>query len=203
MGHTVQIYLVTPERLDADFADNFGMAMESGMVSAVLIARHGLSEEDYLARVGQLRPVAQANDVAVLLEDLPGAVRSSETDGAHITGGIGDFGTAAKVLKPEFITGAGDLRSRHEAMLRGEEGADYLMFGPLDALATDEDRELAAWWSETFEIPAALADPLTPVDQLKPVACEFIVLGRNVWSHPDGPIAALTLADRRLGTEAS
>lgn len=199
----MQIYLVTPEHIDEAFVAGFEAAMATGIVSALLIARNGLSDAAYAELVAKLCPLAQAADVAVLLDNLPDAVRSTGADGAHVDAGITEFTAATKILKPEFIAGAGDLRSRHEAMLRGEQGADYVMFGALDARATAEDRELAEWWGDTFEIPAALADPVTPLDQLDAPGCEFIVLGTNVWTYPEGAAAALEFAARKFGPDAS
>src|SRR5690606_27650706 len=107
-------------------------AMKTGHVAAVLIRRGELDEETYRSRVERLMGPAQAEDVAVILDDLPEMVRRIGADGVHLTGGIKQFDTALSLVKPEFIAGAGDLRSRHEAMLRGENGADYLMFGNLE-----------------------------------------------------------------------
>ena len=64
---------------------------------------------------------------------------------------------ALDALKPDRIAGAGGLRNRHDAMLAGEAGADYVMFGepdrlggrpPLDALV-----ERLEWWAEIFQPP--------------------------------------------------
>lgn len=195
----MQIYLIAPDTDDTAIK----AAMETGLVAALLVLRQGTEDASYAKRLAGLAPVAQTNSVAVLAEDAPELVRPSGIDGAHLSGGITEFTAAAKTLKPEFIAGAGDLRSRHEAMLRGEAGADYLMFGSFDAAATAEDRELAEWWSELFEPPAALSDPVTALENLDAAACEFIVLGGNVWSHSRGAVAALELAATKFGAGAS
>ena len=49
-------------------------------------------------------------------------------DGAHLTG-IEAFMAAVESLKPARIAGCGGLSSRDDAMLAGERGADYVMFG--------------------------------------------------------------------------
>ena len=55
-------------------------------------------------------------------------------------------------LKPKYIAGCGGLATRHDAMLAGESGADYVMFGEPDR---DGHRprfeavlERVAWWAE-------------------------------------------------------
>ena len=49
-------------------------------------------------------------------------------DGAHLTG-IEAFSAAVEGLKPARIAGCGGLHSRDDAMVAGERGADYVMFG--------------------------------------------------------------------------
>ena len=51
-------------------------------------------------------------------------------DGVHLPGrDMGPLKRALTALKPERIVGAGDVRSRHDAMQAGETGVDYVMFG--------------------------------------------------------------------------
>ena len=58
-------------------------------------------------------------------------------------------------------------RSRDDAMLLGESGADYIAFGipaHVEDRATAENRQsdLIAWWSEIFEIPCVAGDVASP-----------------------------------------
>jgi thiamine-phosphate pyrophosphorylase len=53
----------------------------------------------------------------------------------------------------------------------------------------------ASWWAEIFETPCvAYAPSLDAVGPLAATQAEFIALGEAVWSHPDGPAAAVTAA---------
>src|SRR5919202_1185081 len=93
-------------------------------------------------------PAVQAKGVALLLDGHPELVARAGADGAHLTG-IDALTEALDTLKPERIAGAGGLPTRHDAMLAGERGADYLMFGePGDRRpGVDEITERVAWWA--------------------------------------------------------
>jgi len=49
------------------------------------------------------------------------------------------------------------VASRHDAMVAGERGADYVWFDGADGL--DTACALAAWWQRLFEVPAIVAGP--------------------------------------------
>ena len=91
-------------------------------------------------------------------------------DGAHLTG-IAALEAAISRLKPQRIAGVGGLRTRDDAMLAGELGTDYVMFGEPDAQGRrpsgDALIERVAWWAELFEIPCvAYAERIDEVGEL-------------------------------------
>ena len=95
------------------------------------------------------------------------------------------------MLKPSFIVGAGGLRTRHEAMIAAEAGADYVMFvdsgGPQSAAA-----ELIAWWAENITVPCVgYASGLESISLLASAGADFIALGSAVFSDPRGAETAL------------
>jgi len=194
----VQIYLITPAAPADGFAERFESAMATGRVSAVLVRAGDMDADVYAQHAGQLARIAQQHEAALLLDDRPDLVRALGADGTHMTGGKAGFGEAVDSLKPEFIVGAGDITSRHEAMLRGEAGADYLMFGAPDMAPTPDAIELADWWAEMFEVPCVLCDTVSPPDDIRVSDCEFVALGENVWNAEGGPERALDILGERL-----
>ncbi len=66
---------------------------------------------------------------------MPEIAARAGADGAHLTG-IEAFMAAVDSLKPAKIAGCGGLNSRDDAMLAGERGADYVMFGQISSRAT-------------------------------------------------------------------
>ena len=129
-------------------------------------------------------------------------VARAGADGAHLIG-IEALDRRAASLKPDRIAGAGGLRSRHDAMLAGETGADYVMFGEPDRRGGrppfDAVEERLTWWAELFEIPcvgyAASPDEIAPLVQ---AGADFVALGDWIWTHEQGPAAGVAAATALL-----
>ena len=158
-----------------------------------------------IENVKRLASVIQAAGAALLIEDHPDLVARAGADGAHLTG-IPALTAALPGLKPDRIAGAGGLRSRHDAMLAGEAGADYVMFGEPDvdgrrpSFETVIDR--VSWWAELFEIPCvAYAGGRDEIGPLCAAGADFVAIGEAVLSDPCGAVAAVCDASQRL-TEA-
>lgn len=194
-----EIYLITPPDADAAFADTLASALVVAPVAAVLIQRGTRDAAAYRAAADALVPLAQQHAAAALLDGDAGLVRDTGADGLHVTAGIEALKRALGALKPNFIVGAGGIRTRHDAMLAGEAGADYVFFGSLGpGPASREAEDMARWWAETVEVPAVwFAGDAGPGEDAPP--SEFIALRGSVWDHPDGPAAAL----RTLSAEAA
>lgn len=111
------------------------------------------------AAVPRWRELTARYRVALLAQGEPDA----EADGVHLA-------NAAQVaplrlrLGKTAIVGAACGLSRHEAMVAGEAGADYVMFGAIDRLPKpgDELFELVGWWRQLFVLPCAAAGSLDP-----------------------------------------
>ena len=194
-----RLYLVTPPVTDpAAIADDLADALNAADIAAVLLR---LAEGDQRAltqRVKALRILIQSNGAALLLDGHPDLVMPAEADGAHLTG-FEPFKAAAPTLKPARIAGCGGLGSRHDAMLAGESGADYVMFGEPDAAgrrpAFDAVVERVAWWTEIFEIPCvAYAASLDEAEALARAGADFVAVGEAVWRTAQG----VTEAGKRL-----
>lgn len=131
----------------------------------------------------------EARGVAALVEGLPQVAAVRGLDGAHVSG-LGELKGAIAALKPDGIVGVGGLSNRHDAMTAGESGADYVLFGALDADADDFPRtlDLVSWWAELFEVPCVgVAGRLDEVDALARAGADFVLLAAPVLSGPEGP----------------
>ncbi|HEX8665976.1 MAG TPA: thiamine phosphate synthase [Beijerinckiaceae bacterium] len=210
---TARLYLVTPPIADADaFAPRLAEACAAGEVAAVLLRLEAADERTLTNRVKVLAPAAQDGGAAVLVSapgevDLAAVAARGGADGVHVGADPALVRSLRERLK-DRIVGAGGVRSKDDAMAAGEAGADYLMFGeprpdgsvpPLDAVA-----ERAAWWAEIFETPCvAFAPSLDAVARLAATGAEFVAMGDAVWSHGDGPAAAVAAAAAALPARAS
>jgi thiamine-phosphate pyrophosphorylase len=201
-----RLYLVTPPLGDpASFLRDLGPVLEAGDVAALLLRLEGADERTLINRAKSVAAVVQRRDVALLLDGHPELAARAGADGAHLAG-IAAFTAAIGALKPDRIAGVGGLRSRHDAMLAGEAGADYVMFGdpdrrggrpPLEAVT---DR--LTWWSELIEMPcvgyAGSRDEIAPLAQ---AGADFIALGEWVWMQEDERPAAAVAAAAALVAE--
>jgi thiamine-phosphate pyrophosphorylase len=99
-------------------------------------------------------------------------------------------------MKPDRIVGVGGLYSRHDAMVAGEAGADYVMFGEPDAAGVIPSHsaviERVSWWSEVFVLPCVgYASSLALVQETADANPDFILLDDAIWKDPRGARAAL------------
>jgi thiamine-phosphate pyrophosphorylase len=207
-----RLYLITPPIDDADaFAPRLAQACAAGDIAAVL-ARFAPADERTLTKsVKTLAPAAQEAGAALVIE-VPGEVDRAAiltrggADGVQVTGerAVRDL---RERLKGDRIVGAAGIRTRDDAMAIGEAGADYLMFGeprPDGSVpALEGVAERAAWWAEIFETPCvAYAPSLDAVGPLAATGAEFVALGAAVWTHPEGPAAAVRQALEALAGAA-
>ncbi len=93
----------------------------------------------------------QARDIAALLQDDARLARTLRADGVHLT--YSDtlearYIEAREILGQRAIIGAEAGSLRHDAMMLGEAGAEYVAFtGGREAI------DGVSWWAEIFEIP--------------------------------------------------
>jgi len=196
-----RLYLVTPEIADAQgFARDLEAALAAANIAAVLLRLKPADERTLINCVKILAPVVQKFDTALVLDGLPDIVARGGADGAHLTG-LAAFEDAIGQLKRDRIAGCGGLQTRHDAMVAGERGADYVLFGEPDAGGHRPSFaaiiERIKWWAPLFEIPcvgyAASHEEIAP---LVAAGADFIAAGDFLWADPRG--AATAIADARL-----
>ncbi len=145
-------------------------------IAALLLPRRDLAENAYKTLVKAVVPPAQAAGIAVLIEGEPGLVRMLGADGLHVAGNLAAVREAIAALKPDLIVGAAALDTRDDAMLKGEAGVDYILFGPLFGAIDQAQRDMGRWWAETMEVPSVLSDPGADLERYDAAGCEFIGL---------------------------
>jgi len=202
---TARLYLVTPPLgeagaiADDSMASDLADALDTADIAAVLVRLEDGDGAALLERVKTLRILIQSNGAALLLHGHAGLVARAECDGAHLTG-TDALKAAAPGLKPKYIAGCGGLGTRHDAMLAGESGADYVMFGEPNGRRPSFDAviERVAWWTEIFQVPCVgYAANVDEVEALARAGAEFVAVDEAVWRSP----ASLRAAAERLAAE--
>ena len=208
-----RLYLLSPLIADAAaFAPHLAAACAAGGIAAVLLRLEAADERTLVNHIKTLAPVAQDKGAAAVIAangevDLAAVAVRGGADGVHTVAGLAEARSLRERLKGDRIVGAGNIRSKHDAMTIGEAEVDYVMFGepradgsvpPLEAVI-----ERASWWAEIFQIPCvAYAPRLDAVPDLARTGAEFVAIGEALWTHPDGPAAAVAAALDRC-TEAA
>ena len=195
-----RLYLVIPQQL-AGHADLLAQALGAG-VAAALVYLPDADQRTQIDQVKAVAPCVQERGVALLLAEHPELAAPTGADGAHLNG-IEALKAVLPALRPARIAGCGGLATRHDAMLAGEAGADYVMFGEPDPSGHRPSFgaiiERVAWWAEVFELPCVgFAASLDEVNPLASAGADFVALGDWVFADARGCAAAVADAARQL-----
>jgi thiamine-phosphate pyrophosphorylase len=192
-----RLYLATPVVDDpSQLATLLPALLAAADVAAVLVRLSPSDPRTLISRIKALAPAIQAGGAALLLDGHADLVARSGADGAHLNG-IEAMQEALPSLKPDRIAGVGGLSTRHDSMIAGEAGADYVLFGEPDKTgerpSADAIAERLAWWAELFEPPCVgYAASINEARTFAASGADFILAGDLVWNDPRGAAAALT-----------
>jgi len=166
-----RLILAVPPELGAD---RLSAALSGGDVAAVVIPAGA-------AEVRRLVALAQGAGAAALIVG-GGWPAPHGADGLHLAAEEVD---RIRARPPEATCGA-SAASKHDAMMAGEAGADYIWFDGMDDLPPAAD--LAAWWQRVFEVPAVIAGPndTAAVAAMIETGAEFVALV-NAFGEEDDP----------------
>lgn len=200
-----QIYLVTPRHIDPDtFPAQLQQAMEGGEIAALLIDCDAQHDSELQKITQTITPMAQKNDIAVVLRGDSRIAGRCKCDGLHLDGDLTTLEAGIEDYSERFMLGAEGSNKRHVAMEIGETGIDYIMFGRLDAPTSEEIHEkslaIADWWSTLFEVPAVVigGSDLDSCTNAGKAGIEFIALREAIWDHEEGPMIAIQKANALL-----
>lgn len=194
-----RLYLITPPRLDPlQFARALEDALAGGDVASVQLRMKDASDDDIGRAVAVLKPIAQKSGTAFILNDRADLASALGCDGVHIGQEDMTYGEARALMGPDAIVGVTCHASRHLAMEAAEAGADYVAFGAFFASSTKNatvgaDTELIRWWSELMVVPCVAIGGID-IETARPIVeagADFIAVSSAVWSHRDGPRAAV------------
>jgi len=191
-----RLYLATPVVDDpsALIASLPGL-LAGADIAAVLLRLQVIDQRSMITRIKALAPPIQNAGAALLLDGHVELVARAGADGAHLAG-IAALEQALPSLKPDRIAGVGALATRHDSMVAGELGADYVLFGEPDAKgarpSTGAIAERIGWWAELFEPPCVgYAASREEASEFVMAGADFILVGDMIWQDSRGPATAL------------
>ncbi len=195
-----RLYLITPPAVAdlAAFGRVLGEALEGGDVGALQLRLKGAPDEIVEAAAHVILPMVRSREIPLILNDRPDLAVAFGCDGVHIGQDDAPYAEARRIVGPDRIVGVTCHDSRHLAMQASEAGADYVAFGAFFPTATKDaatraDIEILEIWQETMLTPCVAIGGITPVNcgPLVVAGADFIAASAAVWTHPDGPRAAV------------
>jgi thiamine-phosphate pyrophosphorylase len=195
-----RLYLITPPGVDdlPAFLKALEEALSAGDVAALQVRLKDVPDAEIERVTRAILPLAHAHDVAVILNDRPDLAARLGCDGVHLGQDDAPYAEARRILGPKAMVGVTCHDSRHLAMEAAEAGADYVAFGAVFPTTTKDaptacDIETLAIWQETMQTPCVAIGGITP-ENCGPVVqagADFLAVSSAVWSHPQGPGAAV------------
>ena len=205
MTHRCRLYLITPliiEDIEV-FVSSLKDALRGGDVACLQIRlkdKFGVSASDsHIRAVARaILPIAQARDVAVLINDRPDLAAELGADGVHIGQDDASYADARRLVGEDGIVGVTCHDSRHLALEAGERGADYVAFGAFFPTETKDpkshaNKDILSWWQMMVELPCVAIGGVNVenAEELIRAGADFIAVSSGVWTHEDGPEAAV------------
>jgi thiamine-phosphate pyrophosphorylase len=195
-----RLYLITPPAIDdlAGFGRALAEALEGGDVGAVQLRLKDAHEDAIEAAVRAIQPLLRPRGAPLILNDRPDLAARFGCDGVHVGQEDAPYAEARRAIGPERIVGVTCHDSRHLAMAASEAGADYVAFGAFFPTTTKDAKtraeiEILEIWQEMMVTPCVAIGGITPANcrPLAAAGADFIAAASAVWTHPEGPGAAV------------
>ena len=197
---TTRLYLITPPAFDPDkFAGELEQALAGGDVACLQLRLKDVEDAVVRRATAVLKPIAQAHDVAFIMNDRPDLAAELDCDGVHVGEEDMPYAAARRLLGPDYIVGVTCGDSRDRAITAAEAGADYVAFGAFFPSMTKTatkfraDPEVLRDWSETTIVPCCAIGGITQQNcrPLVEAGADFLAVIGAIWSYPKGPGAAV------------
>lgn len=199
MSRRARLYLITPPVFElAAFSRALEEALGGGDVACVQLRLKDTPDAEILRIGAALKPIVQAADAALILNDRPDLASRLDADGVHVGQSDASYAEARRLMGKDRIVGVTCHNSRDLAYEAAEAGADYVAFGAFYPTSTKDpshwaDPELLAIWQETMETPCVAIGGIT-IENAEPLVragADFVAVSAGVWTHPDGPATAI------------
>ncbi len=199
MNRRARLYLITPPALDlAAFEPALEEALAGGDVAAVQLRLKDVGDAEVLRTGAALKDMVQAAGAAFIVNDRPDLAAQLGADGVHVGQEDASYAEARRLMGPDRIVGVTAHNSRHLAMEAAEAGADYVAFGAFYPTGTKApsfwaEPAILEIWQQTMETPCVAIGGIT-VENAEPLVragADFLAVSAGVWTHPQGPRAAV------------
>ena len=179
-----RLYLISPPGLPTDFPTLLERACAAGDIAALRLHLPAADAAAIAQAVAAIRPVTLRFAVALILAGDAALARQLGCDGVHLDGPAQDVAAARRAVGDDLQLGVSCGFSRDAAMQAGEDGADYVTFGPY--VTPEDDTGLLSWWAELMELPVVAegANDVQAAAVLARAGADFVALGGDIWADP-------------------
>ena len=163
-------------------------ALSGGDVASLILAPGTLDEEPFEAIIRPLVAPAQEYGVAVMIAGYSRVAGRLQADGLQLGQNPDAIAEAVEKFSPKMMVGAANVKSRHTALVIGETGVDYLMFGKpggdTHPEANPKALALGEWWAAMVETPGIVMGGTTveSVNAVAATGCDFAALGSAIFT---------------------
>ena len=192
----------------AGAAERLSAAFSVAIVSAVLIRPQAAPRIESLRALVHL---VQGKGAAAIVSGDAGLALSSGADGVHLAwsdDAADIYRQARSTLGADRIVGGEAGPLRHDAMVIGELGAEYVAFGRGGGSSGEgvpEDQfERVAWWGQVFEVPCVALgiDDAAAAARLAAEGADFIGWRLAAGQSPADVAAGLQAVTAALGARS-
>ena len=186
-------YLAMPARLDQAFCHQLDIILAYSRPAAAMIPLKAVQDEAF---AGNCIRQLHENGCAVLVGAASSeagrameAIGKNGADGLHLTDAT-DYARIRKTLDKRLMAGVFCGTSRHDVMLVGEAGADYIAYGTPCAsegktASQQKNIEMTKWLNEIIEVPNVFweAHSASEVTQFLEYGADFVAFGTYLWDN--------------------
>lgn len=136
---TLRLYAVTDRTWlgDRSLKECVQAAIDGGATLLQVREKH-MDKNKYIEEIRELKVVAQAAGIPVIVDDAVDVALAADADGVHIGQSDGDAAAIRKHIGADKILGV-SARTVEQALKAQEDGADYLGVGAVFGSSTKED----------------------------------------------------------------
>ena len=173
-------------------------AASGGDIASIVIAQNTLDETQFLALARPCVEAAQSVGIAAIIAGDPRLANRMGSDGIQYGQDPDVIAEAVERFAPKVMIGAGNVRTRHNALVIGELQPDYVMFGKPGGDTHDapyhKNLDLGEWWSAMIEIPCIVmgGKKLESVVTIAERGVEFAALSAAIFAPDEDVMAGST-----------
>lgn len=201
-----QIYLITPPQISNidEFCKTLDQTLAAAPVACLQIRLKEVNGDKpdssaVIQACKAIKPICHEHGTLVIINDDPDLAKECDADGVHLGQNDMDYFSSRELLGGDVIIGITCHNSKGLGFEAANAGADYVAFGaffdtPTKAAKHRAETEILEWWQEAVEIPSVAIGGITVENaaQIIKAGADFIAVSSGVWSHPDGPVSAVS-----------